>query len=232
MRLDYVQACDRCFAERTHRKVPKGYADIARLVAAERRQRAIENEGSHPDDVPLERVSGSSLKGWYGRWRKGGKSIVALIPLDDLKGRAGFRLDPEVEMIIAERVREDWLTRNGPPLSHVIVFIQGRIERENKTRTVPFDVPDGMTIRRWVKANVSQFDVIYHREGPAAAEQAFRHVKKAPRRRGRSKSSRSTTRRSTCWSWRATARRRGTGAARTSARGGSGSRSRSAPRPA
>ncbi|WP_204268144.1 hypothetical protein, partial [Escherichia coli] len=58
--------------------------------------------------------------------------------------------------------------------------IQGRIERENKTRTVPFDVPDGMTIRRWVKANVSQFDVIYHREGPAAAEQAFRHVKKAP----------------------------------------------------
>lgn len=180
MRLDYVQACDRCFAERTHRKVPKGYADIARLVAVERRQRAIENEGSHPDDVPLERVSGSSLKGWYGRWRKGGKSIVALIPLDDLKGRAGFRLDPEVEMVIAERVREDWLTRNGPPLSHVIVFIQGRIERENKTRTVPFDVPDGMTIRRWVKANVSQFDVIFHREGHAAAEQAFRHVKKAP----------------------------------------------------
>jgi len=180
MRLDYVQACDRCFAERTHRKVPTGYADIAKLVATERRQRTIEDEGSHPDDVPLERVSGSTLKGWYGRWRKGGKSIVALIPLDDLKGRAGFRLDPEVEMIIAERVREDWLTRNGPPLSHVILFVQGRIERENKTRIVPFDVPDGMTIRRWVKANVSQFDVIYHREGPAAAEQAFRHVKKAP----------------------------------------------------
>ncbi len=41
---------------------------------------------------------------------------MALIPLDDLKGTGGFRLDPEVEMIIAERVREDWLTRNGPPL--------------------------------------------------------------------------------------------------------------------
>jgi putative transposase len=180
MRLDYVQACDRCFAERTHKKVPKDFADIARLVSAERRQRAIENEGSHPNDVPLERVSGSSLKGWYGRWRKGGRTLVALVPLDDLKGCKGFRLDPEVERIIAKRIREDWLILNGPPLSHVIQFIQGEVERGNEGRTVALDVPDGMTIRRWAKANVSLFDEIRHREGKAAAEQAFRHVQKAP----------------------------------------------------
>lgn len=180
MRLDYMQACDRLFGERTHKKVLSGYAEIARLVAADRRQRTVDAEGSHPDEVPLERLSGSTLKGWYGRWRKAGRSLAALIPLHDRKGRAGFRLDPEVELIIGTRVREDWLTLNGPPLSHVIVFIEGAIERANEGRTVALAIPDGMTIRRWVKANVSKFDEIYHRQGPAQAEQAFRDVRKAP----------------------------------------------------
>ncbi|MBY0256994.1 DDE-type integrase/transposase/recombinase [Methylobacterium sp.] len=180
MRLDYMQACDQCFALGTHTKVPQGFDDISQRVAAERRERAIEHECSNPADVPLERWSGSALKGWYGRWRKGGRSLAALIPLDDRKGRTGFRLDPEVEHIIAKRIREDWLLLNGPPLSQVINLIQGEIERRNNKQVIALKTPDGMTIRRWVKANVSLFDQIRHREGKAAAEQHFRHVQRAP----------------------------------------------------
>ncbi|MCJ2139766.1 hypothetical protein [Methylobacterium sp. E-066] len=168
---------------RTHKKILKDYDDIARSVAVERRERIIEIEGCNPDDVPLERWSGSSIRGWHRRWRKSGKAFQALVPLDDQKGQSGFRLDPEVETIIAERVREDWLVRNGPPLSHVICFIQRSIEQKNETRRLPLNTPDCMTIRRWVKANISEFDQVYYRKGKAAAEQDFRHVKMAPQAR-------------------------------------------------
>ena len=179
-RLDYVQACDHAFRERRHSKVLAGYAAIAREVALERRARAAEEAGLEPEGVGLEKVSGSSLKGWYSRWRKGGRKLAALIPLDDLKGRTGFRLDPEVDLVIARRIREDWLLMEGPPLSHVILFIQSDVERLNEGRAVPLAIPDAMTIRRWVDANVSLFDRIFHRKGPAEAEQQFRHVRTAP----------------------------------------------------
>lgn len=179
-RLDYVQACDAAFNERTHKKVITGYAAIAREVALERRLQAADADGLEPEQVGIEKVSGSSLKGWYSRWRKSGRKLAGLVPLDDLKGRTGFRLDPEVDITIARRIREDWLLLEGPPLSHVILFIQNDVARINEGRVVPLDIPDAMTIRRWVDANVSLFDQVYHRKGKPEAEQQFRHVRTAP----------------------------------------------------
>ncbi len=179
-RLDYVQACDHAFREGRYGKVLAGYAAIAREVALDRRARAAEEAGVEPEGIGLEKVSGSSLKGWYSRWRKGGRKLAALVPLDDLKGRAGFRIDPEVDLVIARRIREDWLLMEGPPLSHVILFIQSDVEKVNEGRAVPLAIPDAMTIRRWVDANVSLFDRIYYRKGKAEAEQRFRHVRTAP----------------------------------------------------
>lgn len=179
-RLDYVQACDAAFRSGTHKKVITGYAAIAREVALQRRLQAAEADGLEPEQVGMEKVSGSSLKGWYSRWRKSGRKLAGLIPLDDLKGRPGFRLDPEVEIVIARRIREDWLLLEGPPLSHVILFIQSDVTRINEGRVVPLAIPDAMTVRRWVDVNVSLFDQVYHRKGPAEAEQQFRHVRTAP----------------------------------------------------
>jgi putative transposase len=179
-RLDYVQACDRYFASRKFPKRPEGFTAIAKIVARARRMRAITIEGSHPSIVPLEKVGGTTLKVWYSRWRKSGGSLVALVPLHDLKGAAGFKLDPEVEAIIEQRVREDWLILEGPPLSHVIVFIENAIDAINEGRSEALVVPNGMTIRRWVKANISKFDEVYFRKGKKAAEDLFRHVRKAP----------------------------------------------------
>ncbi|BCB17123.1 Mu transposase C-terminal domain-containing protein [Bosea sp. ANAM02] len=179
-RLDYVRACDTFFADGTFKKVMVDYAKIAALTAEERRRRDAELKGIEPQYLPLEKVSGAALRQWHRRWCKAGRNIVALVPLNDRKGRTGFKLDPEVEKMIARRVREDWLLLEGPPLSHVILMIQDDVNEINKARVTELAIPDAMTVRRWVDANVSEFEKVFHREGKAAAEQRFRHVKAAP----------------------------------------------------
>ncbi|MBY0296767.1 MAG: Mu transposase C-terminal domain-containing protein [Methylobacterium sp.] len=179
MRLDYMNACNKFFATKRYSRDTDDYAKISKIVARARRAAQARLEGVPLERIPLETWSGPTIKNWYLRWTKAGEGLTSLIPLDDLKGRRGFRLDPEVEQIIADRIREDYLVLEGPPLTHAILLIEGDIRAANEGRAVKLHLPDAMTIRRWVKSNVAPFDLVYYREGPAAAEQKFRHVRKA-----------------------------------------------------
>ncbi|KAA2235866.1 Mu transposase C-terminal domain-containing protein [Salinarimonas soli] len=180
-RLDYVQGFDRAFAEGTAKKTIAGFASVARSVAAERRRLQAELEEADPETLGVEKVGGSTLQKWYRRWRKAGRSMAALVPLEERKGGAGPKIDPEVDAVIARRIREDWLTPEQLPLAHVVRFIQDDVRRLNESRVQPLDVPSASTVRRWVARNVAKFDEVYHREGKAAAEELFRHVKAAPK---------------------------------------------------
>lgn len=182
-RLDYVQAFDRAHGRKEASCTIEGFAAVARATALERRRLAADSDGVEPERLGLEKIGGSTLRAWYWRWRKAGRNIVALVPLHDRKGRAGQQLAREVHDAIADRINQDWLTLERLPLSHVCQFIAEDVKALNVGRENPLDVPSEATVRRWVARNVAKYDEVYHREGHAAAEELFRHVRPAPEAR-------------------------------------------------
>jgi putative transposase len=174
-RLDYVTACDRFFARGLYvKRAESGYKSIALVVARFRRQVLAKQQARRSVEAPLERVSGSTLRDWYTRWREAGRLLGALAPRTDKKGSRKPRLDPAVRAIIADFIRGKWLTLEKPPLSIIYDGICGLVEK------LRLPVPSKMAVRRWIKANIDPYTQALYREGRKQADHDFRLTKRAP----------------------------------------------------
>ena len=181
-RLDYVNACDRFFARGLYNKRPEeGYKKIARIVARYRRLVRAKLEKCPPSGVALEATSGSTLRDWYGRWRKSARMLGALAPRSHKRGYRTERLDPAVRAVIADTVREKWLTLESPPLTVVYDFICRNIEKLNKgVAGGDLVAPSEMAVRRWIKENLDPYTQTFYRMGKKEADHQFRLTKRAP----------------------------------------------------
>lgn len=182
-RLDYVNACDRFFARKLYSKRPdEGYASIAKIVARHRRFVRARLENCATSGVPLEAVSGSTLRDWYGRWCKSGRMLGALAPRWHRRGNTKtVRMDPAIRMIIADTVREKWLTLEAPPLTVVYDYICQKVVRRNENvGDGDLSAPSEMAVRRWIKKNVDPYTQAFFRLGKKEADQQFRLTRKAP----------------------------------------------------
>lgn len=181
-RLDYVWACDRFFARKLYSKRPEGgYAKIARIVARYRRLATANEAGRAPSAMPLEAISGSTLRDWYSRWRNSGRMLAALAPLTHRRGNGESRLDPAVRAIIADAVKETWLTLESPPLTIVYDLICRRVEQLNEGRQGgTLAEPSEMAVRRWVEENIDPYTETFFRKGRKEADHRFRLIERAP----------------------------------------------------
>lgn len=179
-RIEYCLAMDRYHARGVASKTIEGYARVARVVARYRRRRAIVVDGRRADTVPLESVSGSGMRDWYRRWAKSGEDAAGLVPLHDRKGKPEQRLDPEVAMIVANRISGNYLSLERPPMTLVHDLIKGDVEAANVGRANKLEVPSIDTVRRWCGRNVSEYERVYCRRGPKEAARRFGHVRRAP----------------------------------------------------
>jgi putative transposase len=181
-RFEYVGACDRFFARKLYSKRPEGgYAKIARIVARYRRSLAAREAGCAASEMRLERVSGSTLRDWYGRWLGSGRMLGAIAPLTHRRGNADPKLDPAVRAIIADAVREKWLTLEAPPLTVVYDLICRRVEVLNEGRAGgAVAEPSEMAVRRWIEENVDPYTETFFRKGRKEADHNFRLIGRAP----------------------------------------------------
>jgi putative transposase len=111
---------------------------------------------------------------------KSGRTLSVLAPLDDDKGNSKPRLDAAVIDIVDRCIREHWLTNERLPMSIAIEAIERSVMRHNDETGADLPVPSGTSVRRHVAVTYPEFETVARREGRAAAEQKFRHVRKAP----------------------------------------------------
>ncbi|MDT3684963.1 MAG: DDE-type integrase/transposase/recombinase [Pseudorhodoplanes sp.] len=181
LRLDYVKACDRFFGRKLFPKRLHGYERIATIVARYRRLVQARDQGLEPCQVPLELISGATLRDWHLRWRQAGRLIGALAPLHHLKGNRKGKLDPAVKAIIAGKIKEKWLTLEAPPVTVVHDSICREIRKLNDEGHFPaFVEPSEAAVRRWIADNVDSFTQVFYREGRKKAEDQFRLINRAP----------------------------------------------------
>jgi putative transposase len=178
-RLEYCQGMRRLHARKLVSKTQKGYGRAARIVARYRRLCRIKVEGVRPDKVPLEIVPWNTLRDWFWRWIKGEK-IQALVPGNDRKGRTQQELDPEVVLVIADRISNNWLTLEKPPFTLVYDLIVEDIGGLNVGRTTPLEIPSDDVCRAWKDRNVSKYEEVFYRDGERKAKQLYGHVRRAP----------------------------------------------------
>lgn len=182
MRLDYVQACDRFFAKKLYPKRPEeGYARIGRVVARYRRNLSAYLTKKPVRALPLEEFGGTTIREWYWRWTRSGRQLAALVPLDHLKGSDEKKTDPVVLRVVADHVRERWLTLERPTVTQIHDTICQEIALQNETRAIPLAEPSEMLVRRWIDEHVDEYDEVFYRKGKEEADQLFRNVRRAPR---------------------------------------------------
>lgn len=191
-RLDYVNGCDRFFARKLYGKRPDskgldgthiegGYTKIGRIVARYRRLTQAKQAKRRASELPLEVVGGSTLRDWYSRWRNSGRMLGALAPLSHRRGNSEPKMEPAVRALIADTVREKWLTLESPPLTVVYDLICRRIEVLNEGQTLQtFAAPSEMAVRRWIKENVDPYTETFFRKGRKEADHKFRLIRRAP----------------------------------------------------
>lgn len=177
-RYDYVDLCDRYFAARKAPRTPAGFARIGRVGAWLRRRRAAAEAGRAARFFPLEDVGGWKLRDWHRRWEKSGRSLSVMVPMHADKGNREERLDPAVVDIVERCLRNHWLTNERLPMSIAIEAIEGEIDRSNAKNGAILAVPSGTAIRAIAARTFPDYEVVARREGRAAAEQKFRHVRK------------------------------------------------------
>lgn len=182
VRLDYVKACDRFFARGLYNKRPEdGYHRIAKIVTRYRRLALAKTSSHHAPGSQIDEVSGSTLRDWYGRWRRSGRMFGALAPQHHKKGRRRSQLDSIVTAIIAHYVREKWLTLERPPLTVVHDLICREIQKVNAHSTSGLlDEPSEMAVRRWIASNLDSYEISFYRKGRKEADHETRLAKRAP----------------------------------------------------
>jgi putative transposase len=180
LRLRYVQACDEFFAAKAYNKRPEdGYKKIATIVTAQLLAEFV--AGTSEFDVRERKVSGSTLRDWYMRWRRAGRRLGALAPLTHRRGNYEAKLDPAVRAVIADCVRQKWLTLERPPLTVVYDLICREIEKLNKGRIGgALEAPSEMAVWRWIKDNIDQYEATFFRKGRKEADHQSRLIGKSP----------------------------------------------------
>lgn len=180
LRLEYVNACDEDFAAKTYNKRPEdGYTKIATKVTERLLTQFI--AGTSQFDVRERKVSGSTLRDWYMRWRRAGRRLGALAPLTHCRGNYDAKLDPAVRAIIADCVRQKWLTLERPPLTVVYDLVCRSIEKLNEGRVgSELEAPSEMAVWRWIKANIDPYEETFFRKGRKEADHQSRLIGKSP----------------------------------------------------
>jgi len=176
-RLEYVTQCDKIFSQRPRDRAvpmtPEGFAVIAAEVAAFRRQREAECRQCPIDEVALEHVpSGSTVRGWYYRWRDAGRQANALLPLHHRKGSRAPKLAKPIQKIIEEMVRRYWLTPERPPVTVIHQLIAARIlagRWRGKKAGSPAPIPSLMAVHRFIAKAIPLYEQKLRRYGPQAA---------------------------------------------------------------
>ena len=135
--------------------------------------------------MPLDPVSGSTLRAWHRRWIQANRELTALAPLHHHKGhpRNGRRegmLDPVVARLIAHHVRQRWLTLERPPVSIVHRLICIDIDNLNASGGKTLRHPSEMAVHRWIKANIGDYERVFYREGRKAADARVKAKRPAP----------------------------------------------------
>jgi putative transposase len=181
-RLDYVRACDRFFVRKAFSKRPKeGYARIAKVVACYRQRVEARAKDKRPLEVGREYVGGSTLRRWYTRWREAGRHLGALAPLNHLKGNWNSRLDPAVVGIIADVIRETWLTLEAPSVAFVYDEICKRVRDLDLQGEPALPEPSEMAVYRWIKNNIDGYTRVFYRQGAKEANHQYRLAGTAPK---------------------------------------------------
>lgn len=180
LRLEYVNACDEGFAAKTYNKRPEdGYTKIATRVTEH--LLAQFTAGTSQFDVRERKVSGSTLRDWYMRWRRAGRRLGSLAPLTHCRGNYNTKLDPAVRAIIADCVRQKWLTLERPPLTVVYDLVCRSVEKLNEGRVGgSLEVPSEMAVWRWIKANIDPYEETFFRKGRKEADHQSRLIGKSP----------------------------------------------------
>lgn len=180
LRFEYVNACDEYFAAKTYNKRPEdGYTKIAAKVTERLLAEFI--AGTSQFDVRQRKVSGSTLRDWYMRWRRAGRHLGALAPLTHCRGNYEAKLDPAVRAIIADCVRQKWLTLERPPLTVVYDLVCRNIEKLNDGRVGgALEVPSEMAVWRWIKNNIDPYEETFFRKGKKEADHQSRLIGKSP----------------------------------------------------
>jgi putative transposase len=181
LRLEYVTLCDRYFATRRAPKTPSGYERVGRVCAWLRRRRRASEQGVSARRVPLEDFGGTTVRNWHWRWTRSGRSPAALVALHGMRGKKIESFPQFVTDVMRETLEERYLTLERPPLTLVAELIQARIKAYNDANGADMPIPCGMTVRRFLHRNWSEFDTVARREGADAAEQKFRHARKGER---------------------------------------------------
>ncbi len=180
IRLEYVQTCDRFMGRKLIPRRPEGYARVAQIVYRYHRRKLRITDDPHSVQFIGRSFGGSTVRDWHWRWTKSGRHICALIPLDDLKGRPGSRIGPEVEQIVAHWIKQKWLTLEAPSLATVHDLIVNDIDKANELNVTTLTAPSLIAVRRWIGRTYSNYEITFFREGKTVAEQNFRHVRRAP----------------------------------------------------
>lgn len=184
-RLEYVRFCDRYLHPSKKRRRgrfaanPQGYERIGVIVSRLRRhRRCAEDERLTIRNAGCETVSGSTLREWHRRWRKSGRNVTALVPLQDRKGNTLPRISDEVKDVIRKEVRDFYLTSQAPTLRMVHHKLVAEIEIANRNRPEgeKLTVPDYTTVLRLVAREVDAYDLMANRQGRKKADAYFKTV--------------------------------------------------------
>ncbi len=180
-RLEYVTLCDRYFAGRRASKTPSGYARVGRVCAWLRRRRQAREQNVPSRRIPLEDFGGTTVRNWHWRWVRSGRSPAALVSLNGMRGKKISTFPPFVTDLMKRTIEERYLTLERPPLTLVAELVASRIAAYNEATGDTMPTPCAMTMRRFLAANWSEFEIVGRREGADAAEQKFRHARAGER---------------------------------------------------
>ncbi len=127
------------------------------------------------DSHPAMRVSAETLYRWRRQYEQSGRDLRALIPASNQRGGKDMpRLDPEVDDIIGQVLKERYFTRERTTLDAIRQLIATRIREANRGRPKEeaFKVPSRDAIE-WRIERLDLKDVLEKRGGKAAAKRAL-----------------------------------------------------------
>lgn len=181
-KLFHVQLVARMQDEGRVKRNRMGYRKAAKIGAwLWRRQEAAET-GKPAHTLPLKIPGWSTLREWQWRYESSGNQLVALVDGHCEKGTPGSRLDGRVEAIVADVVEKRYLTLEENPKALVHEEICARVMELNDRlpKSEQVGEPAYATVSAWINRHYSVFDIVLARQGPEAAIQKLKLVRKGP----------------------------------------------------
>ena len=123
-------------------------------------------------------VSPRALRGWVSLYKKGGKK--ALVDNCAKRGNRNSYFTAEEMKLLAEVVRDEYLTLQRKPISAVVLDVKRAFRKENERRAdtdeAPLSVPGREAVRLFIK-RLDKFRVLVARYGEQEAMKKMRAVK-------------------------------------------------------